>query len=147
MTFALPLTYDHIDTLAASAFAQARSCAEVLREEVIPRIGTADAETAERVVSAIERRQVFDEAVLADIDLLVDTLTGYIEAGTTAANQVIADEHHIEGGVVLTRTRRTRDAEALARAVSGIDGLRQTLLGVHDAMHAERALADMRKRA
>ena len=142
----LPISFDNIDALAASAFAQSRLCVVALREDIIPHLAPHERRGPERLIAQIERQRIFDDSVMNELDVLIETLTRRIADGTKRTEQFVADECHIEGGGFLMHTERNETAEAFVRAVPFLLVFQETLLGVHDLMQAERALDKLRQR-
>lgn len=144
MTELLPITYDNIDALAAAAYAQSRLCATALRLDVLPHLKPLDRVAPERLIDAIERRRIFTQDILVEIDALIDRLSRRIEEGTTRVERFDADECNVSAPASWTEARRTRAADELGRAVIVLLQFHETLLAVHDLMHAERAIAELR---
>lgn len=143
MTDLLPITYDNIDALAASAFAKSRLVATALREDVLHNLEPLDRRKSERLLDRIARRRIFDEEALAEIDGLSDRIVGLIQAGTTEVAHYENDECNVSPAY-WTSQRRTRAADELGRALMVLFDLQETLLAVHDLMHAERAIVALR---
>ncbi|ETW10663.1 hypothetical protein ATO8_21031 [Roseivivax marinus] len=143
MTDLLPLTYDNIDALAASAFAKSRIAATAIREDVLHNLKPLKRTGPERLLHQIERRRIFDTEVLNEIDVLADLITRLIQEGTTVIECFDNDECNVSPGI-WTERRRTRAADELGRALIVLYDLQETLYAVHDLMHAERAIEALR---
>ncbi|SFO34350.1 hypothetical protein SAMN04487859_12915 [Roseovarius lutimaris] len=139
------ITYENLETLAASAFALSRLCATALRADVIHHLKPDQRRGAERLLQEISARRIFDEGLLDEINLLIDRMSRLIVDGTTKVEIYQADECHNDGGGNWHETRRNEQAEDLSRALSVLLGLQEALYGVQDLMQAERALADLRR--
>ncbi|MGL4240731.1 MAG: hypothetical protein ACRCTI_06420 [Beijerinckiaceae bacterium] len=79
----LPISYDNVDVLAASAFAKSRDCAIAIRHDVLRRLPPPDRTGLNRLLGAIERREIFDAAFLTGIDELLGAIEQMMMAGTT----------------------------------------------------------------
>ncbi|ETX12720.1 hypothetical protein OCH239_17505 [Roseivivax halodurans JCM 10272] len=143
MTDLLPITYDNIDALAASAFAKSRIAATAIREDVLHNLKPLKRTGSERLLHQIERRRIFDTEMLDEIDVLADLVTRLIQEGTTVIECIDNDECNVSPGV-WTERRRTRAADELGRALIVLYDLQETLYAVHDLMHAERAIEALR---
>lgn len=145
MTQLLPITYDNIDALAASAFAKSRDCITAIREDVLHNVKPLDRVGFERLVSAIERRQIFTQDILEELDVQMDRLTNLVGNGTTWHQHFDYDECNVSAPDSWQETRRTQQAQDLGRAFIVLFDLHETLLAVHDLMHAETALSELRQ--
>ncbi|WP_375691452.1 hypothetical protein [Pseudooceanicola sp. LIPI14-2-Ac024] len=143
MTDLLPITYDNIDALAASAFAKSRDVATAIQEDVLHNLKPLERSGPERLLGRIERRRIFDEETLVEIDVLTDRIARLVQEGTTTVEYVDTDECNVTPAY-WTAQRRTREADELGRALMFLYDLHETLLAVHDLMHAERAIEAMR---
>lgn len=71
-----------LDTLATTAFGQARICRSVIRDEILPRLKPHDRRLAERVVRRIDRHEILLEAAVGEIEALADQVAGEVRRGT-----------------------------------------------------------------
>lgn len=108
----LPLNFEIIESLAAAAFARSRLCATALREDVVPNLKPRERRGAERLISAIDRRHIFDE------EPVIEKVSRLIASGATQTEHFIADECHIEGGATLTQTQHSAEAHELPDTVA-----------------------------
>src|SRR5690554_2153261 len=95
MTELLPLSYDNIDSLAASALAASRDCATALREDVIPNFKPQERLGPQRLLRAIDHRTIFSKETLIEIEVLIEKMSGKILAGTTTIQRFDADECNV----------------------------------------------------
>lgn len=143
MTELLPITYENIDALAASAFAKSRDVATAIREDVLHNLEPRERLSPERLLDRIARRRIFDQEILVEIDVLTDRIARHVLKGTSAVEHFDADDCNASRGG-WTEQRRTPEADALSRALMVLYDLQEALLAVHDLMHAERAIEALR---
>ena len=89
MTQLLPIIYDNIDTLAASALAKSRDCITAIREDVLHNVKPLERVGFERLMSAMERRQIFTQDILVELDVQMDCITHLIDRGTTLHERIV----------------------------------------------------------
>lgn len=99
----------------------------------------------ERLLSAIERRAIFDTGAQIEIDVLLDRIDRLIEVGITTVDRYDAVACTVTAPAVWTERRRTRQAEDVGRALVVLVDFHATILAVHDLIHAERAIARLRQ--
>jgi|AntRauTorckE5430_2_1112549.scaffolds.fasta_scaffold25584_2 hypothetical protein len=145
MTQLLPIVYDNIDTLAASAFAKSRDCITAIREDVLHNVKPLDRVGFERLMSAMERRQIFTQDILVELDVQMDCITHLIDRGTTLHERFDSSESNVSAPSCWHEARQTQQAQDLGRAFIVLFDLHETLLAVHDLMHAETALSELRQ--
>lgn len=146
MTKLLPLSYDNIDSLAASALAASRDCATALREDVIPNLTGQERLGPQRLIRAIDHRMIFSKETLVEIDVLIEKLSTKVLAGTTTVQRFDADESNVSAPACWQETKRTREAEDLGRALVVLLDLQHMVHAVNDLMDAERIISDLRQR-
>ena len=126
MTDLLPITYDNIDALAASAFAKSRIAATAIREDVLHNLKPLKRTGPERLLDRIERRRIFDAEMLNEIDVFANLLARVIQEGTTVIECIDNDACNVSPGG-WTERRRTRAADELGRALIVLYDLQETL--------------------
>lgn len=139
-------TSDTIEVRAAEAFAASRDCATALNRDIIPNLQPRERSGPKRLLSAIERRRIFDSGTLIELDVLIERVSRRIHDGSEYFEQYVADECDATGGGTIRHCQRTPEAEVLARALQVLLVFNQALLDVHDMMHAMRALEQLRQR-
>ena len=141
----LPTTYDNIEAIAASAFAKSRDCLTAIRMDVLHNIKPMERVGFQRLVDAIEARQIFTQKMLEELDVQIDFLTREIDKGTTVHQHRDYDECNVSAPACWQETRTTEPAKELGRAMIMFLDLNDTLQTVHDLMHAEIALSELRQ--
>lgn len=139
-------TVDTIEVRAAQAFAASRDCVTALNVDVIPNLQPRERSGPKRLLTAIDRRRIFEYDTLTELELLIDQVSRLVSRGSTQVEQFVADDCHIDGGGILKHWQRTPDAEALARALPLLLEFNEALLDVLDMAHALRALDELRRR-
>lgn len=139
-------TLDSIEVRAAEAFAASRDCATALNLDINPNLQPRERSGPKRLLSAIERRRIFDTETLTELDVLIETVSRRIYDGSEYFEQYVADECDATGGGTIRHCQRTPDAEALARGLQFLLVFNQALLDVHDMMNAMHALEQLRQR-
>lgn len=145
MTELLPITYDNIDALAASAYAKSRDCITAIREDVLHNVKPLDRVGFERLVSAIERRQIFTKEILVELDVQMECLEVSINSGMTWQEHYDNDECNVSAPSRWHEPHLTQTSRDLGRAFLVLFDFYHTLLAVHDLMHAETALSELRQ--
>jgi hypothetical protein len=146
MISARNVTFDNIDAIAAAAFAVARDATTGLRVDIIPNLPPRERLRCENLIAAIDRRQIFQRNFPDALDVVIETVSKRILEGTTTFEQFFPDEYHVNGGGIIRSQERTEQADGLARALPFLLELQELVLAVHDLMHAERALGELRER-
>lgn len=141
----LPITYDNIEAIAASAFPKSRDCVTAIRLDVLHNILPLERVGFERLIKAIDARHIFTAEILEELDVQIDFLTRQIESGTTRHARVDYDACNVSAPACWTETHRTQRADELGRALIMFYELHEALIAVHDLMHAEVALSDLRQ--
>ncbi len=80
-----------------------------------------------------------------ELDVQMDLLTHEIDEGTTVHEHMEYYECNVSSPAYWNEARRTQQADELGRAFVMFFSLHETLLAVHDLMHAETALAELRQ--
>ena len=75
-----------------------------------------------------------------ELDVQIDVLSRHIESGTTVLSHVDYDECNVSAPACWNEARQTQQAQDCARALFILLDLHETLMAVHDLMHAETAL-------
>mgnify|MGYP003652714528 CR=1 FL=1 len=145
MTEVLPIPYDNIDAIAASAFARSRDCVTAIREDVLHNVKPLDRVGFERLLGAIERRQIFTQDILVELEVQLDCLEALIHQGTTYQEMFDNDPCNVSTTNSWQETRMTDKAKDIGRAFLVLFDFYHTLLAVHDLMHAETALSELRQ--
>ncbi len=145
MTQVLPINYDNIVTLAASAFAKSRDCITGIREDVLHNIEPEDRAAFEGLMNAIECRQIFMREFLAELDAQMDCITHLIDRGTTWHECFEYDECNVSAPACWRGKDQSQQAQDLARAFIFLFDLNKTLHAVHDLIDAEAALSELRQ--
>lgn len=145
MTQLLPITYDNIDALAASAFAKSRDCLTAIQLDILHNIKPMERVGFQRLVDAIENRKIFTQEMVDELDVQIDVLSRHIESGTTVLSHVDYDECNVSAPACWNEARQTQQAQDCARAFFILLDLLETLMAVHDLMHAETALSELRQ--
>lgn len=146
MTFEDLYKLETVEERAAHAFAASRDCVTALNVDIIPNLQPRERSGPKRLISAIESRRIFEQDTLTELDVLIEKVSHRILDGSENVEQFVADECHIDGGGTITHLHRTSDADALARALPLLIEFNETLLDVHDLMHAIRAVDKLRQR-
>lgn len=139
------LTYDNLDALVVAANAKARIAATAIRQDVLHHLQPLERTGPKRLLDAIERKKIFEKETLIELDVLNEKLEGIILAGTTEVERWDASVENVSALAVWTERYRTRQAEDIARAFIVLHDLQETLLAVHDLVHAEVALNKLRQ--
>jgi hypothetical protein len=79
----IPISYDNIEALGASDFATARDCITVTQQDVLHNIEPLKCVGCERLIKAIEVRQILTQDMLIELDVQVSFLMHEIDADTT----------------------------------------------------------------
>jgi hypothetical protein len=145
MTQLLPITYDNIDALAASAFAKSRDCLTAIQLDILHNIKPMERVGFQRLVDAIENRQIFTQKMVDELDVQIDFLTREIAKGTTVHQHYDYDECNVSAPACWQEKHTTERASELGRAIIMFLDLNETLQAVHDLMHAETALSELRQ--
>ena len=141
----LPITYDNIEAIAAAAFPKSRDCVTAIRLDVLHNIQPLKRVGFERLIKAIEARQIFKPEILEELDVQMDFLTREIGKGTTVHQHRDYDECNVSAPACWQETRTTERADELGRAMIMFFELYETLQAVHDLMHAQDALDALRQ--
>ena len=141
-----PLEYENIEALAARAFSISRLCAMALHADVLPNFGPQDRRGAKRLLAAIENRKIFDDEPLIELDVLIDKLSREIAKGTKVVEVTDNDPCNFSSNASWNELQRTKEADDMSRALTALLELQEALHAVHDLMHAERALEQLRQR-
>jgi hypothetical protein len=145
MTHILPITYDNIEAIAASAYSKSRGCITAIKQDVMHNVKHTKRLGFQRLIKAIEGRRIFTTQMLEELDVQINFLTHEVNKGTTEhEHQAEYDECNVSAPAYWTETHRTQTASELGRAAIMLSELNDTLLAVHDLMHAETALNELR---
>lgn len=129
------ITHGTVAKLATLGIIQARLVISELRETVLPALPPDRRTMIGRLVRRLEREDLFDQALLEELEALGEHLHGRVEAGTQIAWEPA--EGHVRGGYhVIHREPETAD---LARACEAVQRLHQLVFGT---MAAARALRE-----
>lgn len=140
------ITFDNLDAIAAAAFASSREAATAIRQDVIPNVDPRERPRCEHLLSVIENRRIFRPDFPDEVEVVISTVSRRIMEGTRQVEQFIADECHIEGGVLHCCEERTEQADELARALPFLLELRELVLSIQDLLAAEKAIEEFRRR-
>ncbi|WP_299784440.1 hypothetical protein [uncultured Marivita sp.] len=90
------INQDLLTGLVAEALAKAQIAAVSLRDTVVPAWPPARRTFPEHVARRLERRKVFDETFVEDLNTFIETLAARIRSETYVGWE--ADENHVRGG-------------------------------------------------
>jgi len=141
----LPINYDNIEAIAASAFPKSRDCVTAVRLDGLHNIQPLERVGFERLIKAIDARQIFTAEILEELDVQIDFLTREIANGTTVHQHFDYDECNVSAPACWQEKHRTERADELGRAMIMFLDLNETLQAVHDLMHAQNALDALRQ--
>lgn len=141
----LPITYDNIEALVASAFAKSRTSATAIREDVLHHLKPQHRSGPQRLLRAIDQRKIHTETVMREVEWLIDTITRQVQDGTTHIERYDSDESCISDHPVWTEKRRTEGADDLCRAIPVLLDFHETLMAVQDLLHAEKVVSGLRQ--
>ena len=141
----LPINYDKIEAIGASAFAKSRECITAIRMDVLHNIQPLERLGFERLIKAIEARRIFTPEILEELDVQMDFLTREIDKGTTVHQRYDYDECNVSAPACWQERQTTERADELGRAMIMFFDLHETLQAVHDLMHAQEALTELRQ--
>jgi hypothetical protein len=99
----------------------------------------------QRLVDAIETRKIFSQEMVDELVVQSDGLSRQIDGGTTVLSHVDYDECNVSAPACWNEARQTQQAQDCARAFFILLDLHETLMAVHDLMHAETALSELRQ--
>jgi len=130
---------DRLEQCAARALGQGRAVRTLLDTVVLPALPPAGRGPASRLRRRIDRGEIFDEAFLEQLDAVTASLRRRVEDGTHRGWH--SDEHHVDGGYVVTG--RDGTASDLAAALPVLDALATAVAETLDAAKAAQAAADL----
>ena len=122
--------HDMVSRLATVVVMQARIVVAELQECVLPALLPADRTGVRLLSRALERNDLFNDALLSEIEAVLDILRERVEAGTRLGWE--PDDGHIRGGYQVVR--QDEGVAALSVAAGELDLL-------HDALCATLAAA------
>lgn len=131
---------DPCEAAARDAFATARTCARTLRQTIILSLPSRDRLSAQALCAEIDAQTIFEQKTVNLLDGVIETVSTRIDEGTKEATGFVADEHHIDGGALVTYRDRTPDAEILAGALPDLCTLRDSIHAVQDLIRARRVV-------
>lgn len=122
-------------TAVEQALGQARTIRAMVYDTVIPHLPPLRRGAAEHIIRLIDRRRIFNEATLHDLDALITLVEREAEVGTHYGWQ--ADDDHVRGG--WPTVHRDERASALSSSASELGRFHRAIAAVLDAAEAERA--------
>lgn len=134
-----PMSHDVFVGLVAEALAAARFAASGLRDTVIPAWPPARRTFPEHLARRLERAEIFEERVVADLDTFLDLLSARIEHGTRIGWE--ADENHGRGGYEIVC--QDEETAALSRCASNLRAARKSILVALQAASAIRLASEL----
>ncbi|PZX42219.1 hypothetical protein LY56_02210 [Roseinatronobacter thiooxidans] len=128
------ITHGTVARMATLAIIQARLVISELRETVLPALSPGRRAMIGRLVRRLEHEELFDQALLEDLEALGDHLYGRVEAGTQVFWEPV--ECHVRGGHHVVH--REPEAAELARACEEVQLLHKLVFGARAAARALR---------
>ena len=128
------VTYSTVARLATVAILRSRLVVSLLHERVIPSLPQAGRASARILARRLERDDLFDEVLLADLETLCDRLEGIVSAGTYLDWQ--SAEGHVHGGCEVVR--RAPGITDLAVALEEVQLFHDALVATLSAARALR---------
>ena len=130
---------DVLISLVAMALGQARVTLTDLRGTVIPALSPARRTFPDHLARRLERGDIFDEALLRDLEAFTELVDRKVAEGTHVGWE--ADDHHVRGGYDVICL--DDGIAALASAVCGLEDLSQAINSALDAVHAARVAEEL----
>lgn len=134
---AVPPAQDLVARCATIALMQARIVAEELRGAAIRALSPSERAVAASLAKRIERRAIFDEQFLTDLEAFLAAVDTRIQAGSHVGWQ--ADENHNRGGYETVSF--DQDAVGLLAVSRELDLLREATVATLSASWALREVA------
>jgi hypothetical protein len=141
----IPISYDNIEALGASAFATARDCVTVIQQHVLHNIEPLKRVGFERLIKAIEARQILTQEMLVELDVQICFLIRQIDAGTTQHEMYDNDECNVSNSRSWVETHLTQRAHDLNTAVRVLISLQNKANSIQDLLHADEAITELRE--
>ncbi len=139
-----PDQFPTVEDLAAEALAIARVTATAIREDVLHRLAPPERTGPERLLRAIDMREIFERRTLDELASLERRLVARITEGTTMVDRAEAGEGNVSPAF-WREARMTAEADALSNALAVILELQFLLEAVQDRLAAEAAIEALRQ--
>lgn len=133
-----------VEDLAAQALAMARIVATAIREDALHRLAPQERCGPERLLRAIDAREIFERRVLDELAYLETRLVALITEGTVMMDRAEAGEGNVSPAF-WREPRMTEDADALSNVLAVILELNFLLEAIQDRLAAEAVIEILRQ--
>lgn len=118
--------------LLLRTYAQSRCVAACIRADVLPELPPSSRLGAERLLSAIASRRIFNSGTLVEIEVLADRIGSLVNRETEAVDCWVNDPHNMSGPAFWRELHRTEVGKNLSRARDALKELDRLIAAVLD---------------